>query len=594
MSDVLKDKDQNLKEVEESLASTNSKLSSAELKVAKLESGKSELVRQYEVQAQGLKEKLRNQGISPEAKRATSTINRLNKELLKQREELHQSKKTKEDSEVKLKITSGKKLTLEKQNKELTTRLQSNEKQLSTYQQQLRRANRMVTDLERSSQALVSRLESELMRDKRLLEQQEGLAKNLQQKLDNSDAKVFSLQKEVKVLVQKNQEMNSYSGIQSALASGMATPSMNGTLTNISGSSHDLPKSPSKSKIEVERSKLIRYAKELRKRVQDRDGKIEELHNLMEDKTNQVKNLEEEKVKSQNILEEQADRYDTEIKSLTASISRANSETMHYKRDLESIKMEFSTVTKMLLASDNPREVRSATGVECIDEMVQKLTSRFMIKPVPKETSDSGTNTSFEENQENVENLEFSMNSGVESEKEDEEIITPRMMQDITNTMESPRVTPKGSPSKILKPGFKSGRPLNTVVVPVISKFDNPSLTQDINEIIKREEGFTKILETRREHFNQNRQDHDRQNHNDHQPGNENVHVNILENINENPVQVSAAGENFTKIKHFDIDGNMSILEEYEKNEDEEYEKLDRILQGHIDDFLKETAGFME
>jgi hypothetical protein len=96
---------------------------------------------------------------------------------LKQREELHQSKKSKEESEVKLKITAGKKLTLEKQNAELTKRLQSNEKQLSTYQQQLRRANRMVTDLERSSQALVSRLESELMRDKRLLEQQEGLAK---------------------------------------------------------------------------------------------------------------------------------------------------------------------------------------------------------------------------------------------------------------------------------------------------------------------------------------------------------------------------------------------------------------------------------
>jgi len=302
--------------------------------------------------------------------------------------------------------------------------------------------------------------------------------------------------------------------------------------------------------------------------------------------------LEEEKVKSEKNLEEQADRYDTEIKSLTASISRANSETMHYKRDLESIKMEFSTVTKMLLASDNPKEVRSATGVACIDEMVQKLTSRFMVKPVPKETSDSETNTSFDEreNVENVENLEFSMNSGVESEKEEEEIITPRMMQDITNTMDSPRVTPKGSPSKILKPGFKSGRPLNAVVpvVPVVSKFDNPSLTQDINEIIKREEGFTKILETRREHLNQNRQ-----NHNDSQPGNE-VHVNILENINESAVQPSAAGENFTKIKHFDIDGNMSILEEYERNENEEYEKLDKILQGHIDDFLKETAGIME
>merc|ERR1712071_235739 len=209
------------------------------------------------------------------------------------------------------------------------------------------------------------------------------------------------------------------------------------------------------------------------------------------------------------------------------------------------------------------------------------------IKPVPKETSDSETNTSFEE-KENVENLEFSMNSGVESEKEeDEEIITPRMMQDITNTMESPRVTPKGSPSKILKPGFKSGRPLNPVV-PVISKFDNPSLTQDINEIIKREEGLTKILETRREHLNQNRHSL-----NDSQPGNEHLHVNILENINENVVQPSAAGENFTKIKHFDIDGNMSILEEYEKNENEEYDKLDKILQGHIDDFLKETA-YME
>ena len=65
----------------------------------------------------------------------------------------------------------------------------------------------MLADLERSSQALVSRLESELMRDKRLLEQQESLARSLQLKLDQSDQKVFALQKELKVLGQKNMEL---------------------------------------------------------------------------------------------------------------------------------------------------------------------------------------------------------------------------------------------------------------------------------------------------------------------------------------------------------------------------------------------------
>ena len=58
MSDALKEKDLRLKEAEEKLATTSTKLSNSELKVAKLESGKSELIRQYEVQAQSLKEKL--------------------------------------------------------------------------------------------------------------------------------------------------------------------------------------------------------------------------------------------------------------------------------------------------------------------------------------------------------------------------------------------------------------------------------------------------------------------------------------------------------------------------------------------------------
>ena len=54
-------------------------------------------------------------------------------------------------------------------------------------------------------------------------------------------------------------------------------------------------------------------------------------------------------------------------------------------------------------------------------------------------------------------------------------------MQDITNTM-TKQVTPK---KQVPRPGFLSGRPAASLNMP---KFDNPSLTQDINEIMRRQE----------------------------------------------------------------------------------------------------------
>merc|ERR1712223_1896136 len=100
------------------------------------------------------------------------------------------------------------------------------------------------------------------------------------------------------------------SGIQSALASGMATPSMNSTLS-------DSPsKSPSKSKTEIERSKLIRYAKELRKRVSERDGKIETLNSQISENTEKIESLNNDKVKIEELMVEQRGNFETEIKSL--------------------------------------------------------------------------------------------------------------------------------------------------------------------------------------------------------------------------------------------------------------------------------------
>ena len=138
----------------------------------------------------------------------------------------------------------------------------------------------------------------------------------------------------------------------------MATPSFNHTLTNAHASPDKLlsptGQSKERSKIEIERSKLIRYAKELRRRVQERDAKITHMEEqASESNAREQKNAEESKSLLQQI-EETTERYETEIKSLTSSISRANSETMHYKRDLEAIKLEISTITKLLVSEARP------------------------------------------------------------------------------------------------------------------------------------------------------------------------------------------------------------------------------------------------
>merc|ERR1712178_8683 len=109
--------------------------------------------------------------------------------------------------------------------------------------------------------------------------------------------------------------------------------------------------------------------------------------------------------------------------------------------------------------------------------------------------------------------------------------------------MDTPEKTPKNSPKKsIPKPGFLSRRP------PKIEKFDNPSLTQDINEIIRREENATK-------NFEQDRLDSVN--------GSENTDSEV-EQANEN-IAPSASGEqqNFVKKAPFEFAHNMSILEEY-------------------------------
>ena len=78
----------------------------------------------------------------------------------------------------------------------------------------------------------------------------------------------------------------------------------------------------------------------------------------VEETKEQIKTIEEQKQKLAAEGQQKCEQLETEIKSLTASISRANSETMHYKRDLEAIKLEFSTVTQMLLTSDEPKTVQ--------------------------------------------------------------------------------------------------------------------------------------------------------------------------------------------------------------------------------------------
>merc|ERR1711981_115755 len=124
---------------------------------------------------------------------------------------------------------------------------------------------------------------------------------------------------------------------------------------------------------------------------------------------------------------------------------------MHYKRDLEAIKLEFSTVSKLIMSEERPELVRSASGVECIDDMLGKLMQRFVVKSEPVETAESETNTSFEEK----ENLGLNgIVEEVEEEVEEEEVITPRMMQDITNTVTPAKsVTPK---KQVPRPGFIS------------------------------------------------------------------------------------------------------------------------------------------
>merc|ERR1711884_674851 len=51
--------------------------------------------------------------------------------------------------------------------------------------------------------------------------------------------------------------------------------------------------------------------------------------------------------------------------------------------------------------------------------------------------------------------------------------------------------TPKKAPRSPSKIPTKSGKPINMPEPPSIKNFNNPSLTQDINEIIRREEEET-------------------------------------------------------------------------------------------------------
>ena len=507
----------------------------------------------------------------------------------------------------------------------------------------------MLSDLERSSQALVSRLESELMRDKRLLQQQETLNKNLQTKLDASDQKNFTYEKEIKVLKQKTEELvkmkqnlasssslqshsgsNLTSGLSTLAPSGLTTPLALGQLTSSMPTMSDIPHGglldPEKQqKLQIERSKLIRYAKELRKRVADRDSKILNLSATLAELNSKIDTLQHES--SQKIIEsnDTIERLETEVKSLTNSISRANSETMHYKRDLENIKLEITTVSRLLLEGPNVADIEPTT--DCLEHLVKTVAENFVRKsdlPAKADLADNGQNTDL-----NLTN--FSQLTEV-TQQTKQDIITPRMMYDMNETVsenESNRSHQKNlSPVKNLQMTRSQTEPisqpietpigihsrqnseiadLNSVGLPrlqlkVPPTNDNPSLTQDINEIFRIEEAekiaqrSNSVTTTSSGTVSAESSDViNDENIGPSGPGqlplsarSRNKKPKILRQVNQ---QMSQSMHNLQDVSRiFDPNRSLTILEEMNRKEDEELTKLDNLLQSHIDNFLAETA----
>jgi len=100
-------------------------------------------------------------------------------------------------------------------------------------------------------------------------------------------------------------------------------------------------------------------------------------------------------------------------------------------------------------------------------------------------------------------------------------------------------------------------------------KTDNPSLTQDINEIMaKHESDFT--LDTSYSSQTET------------EVANDDVRVKVAPGPSGDHSNDSALSIN-----------DISILRELNEKEDLEISKLDKMLQSHIDNFLAETADFV-
>ena len=651
LSEKLKNRDEELNDKNEKVIALSRALDEAGLKIESFDSGREAVVKKYEGQILDLKAQLRNVSNnghgSPENLKATksTTITRLNRELLKEKEKTHTITTKNDDLETKLKLTTQKNTALQKAHDELITRLRTSEKQQNAYQSQRRQANKMLSDLERSSQALVSRLESELMRDRRLLQNQESLNKNLQSKLDVSDQKNFAYEKEIKVLKQRNEmQLNSalaksasVSGMNSIITSGMSTLAPSGLTTPLAGGqlTNSMPSMSrdldfeKQQKLQIERSKLIRYAKELRKRVADRDSKILALSAELSEANSNLASLDHEHDLKVKNFEDNLERLETEVKSLTNTISRANSETMHYKRDLENIKMEISMASQMLFApltaagqgphgqgsqAGLPTEIpklSSAGNITDLDELLLKIHNNFVWKNNIN-TSDQSINTDL--------NLTNSQLTQVTKKDEDEMsnqvMITPRMMSDMNETVSENGVTPRQnvhsrSNSNISQQSniaplreMPSFRPVSGPV-PLINLKDNPSLTQDINEIFRNEE-LAKIGTNSSSMTPE--PDSDLENHPTGVPvgpsgaaltprskldvlGKNRKPLSQVNSPDKNKVApVAPVAVDASLI--FDPNGTLSMLDELNKKENEEINRLDNLLQSHIDNFLAETAEF--
>lgn len=315
------------------------------------------------------------------------------------------------------------------------------------------------------------------MKDKRLLQQQENLNKSLQNKLDVSDQKNFTYEKEIKVLKQRNEELsknlnNTASGLQSGLStlapSGLATPLILAN-SNSNSESHSAPISATSSasnfqnfvnpsdtpspsnnstpksnlsseqqhKLQIERSKLIRYAKELRKRVSDRDSKIISLSENLSEINQKYDQLKENYKLKNKENQDLSEHLEHEIKSLTNTISRANSETMHYRRDLENIQLEISTISKQLMLESADSEdggkiplLKSANNIECLDELLLQIYKNFTRKKSPHNFTEVSMNTDLDLTQ---------LTEIIESarSKTPPEVITPRMEDDMNQTVDT-------------------------------------------------------------------------------------------------------------------------------------------------------------